>query len=119
VKRGFTLAEVLVTLVIITVGMVALLMAFSLALSVSGNVEAEDAAIEIANAAMEELKSTAYSGLQDYTKDAGTIFSGVTGYTVTVTTTKPANPAEIDVTVSWLVKGGTASVTLTTLAADY
>ena len=118
-KRGFTLAEVLVTLVIITVGMVALLMAFSLALSDSGNVEEEDAAIEIASAAMEELKSTAYANLQGFTKSSETIFSGLTGYTVTATTTKPANPAEIGVTVSWPVKGGTASVTLTTLAADY
>jgi len=119
VKRGFTLAEVLVTLVIITGGMTALLMAFSAALGVSRNVEEEATAINIATTAMETVKDTTYQSLQNSTVDAGTIFSGLTGYTVAVTTTKPANPAQVNVTVSWLAKGGTASITLTTLAADY
>ena len=118
-KRGFTLVEVLITLVIITGGMAALLMAFSSALGVSGNIEEEEAAVNIANAVMEELNDTTYSGLQGFTKDAGTIFSGLTGYTVAVTTTKPANPARVDVKVSWIGKGGTSSITLTKLATDY
>ena len=118
-KRGFTLAEVLVTLVIITFGMAALLMALSSALGVSGNVEEEETAMDIANAAMERLRGTSYTGLQNYTVDAGTLFSGMTGYTVTVTTTKPADPARVNVTVSWLGKGGTSHVDLTWLAADY
>ena len=118
-KRGFTLAEVLVTLVIITGGMAALLMAFGAALGVSRNVEEEATAINIANAVMEQVKDTTYQSLQGYTADASTIFSGLTGYTMTVTTTKPSNPAQVNVSVSWLAKGGTAGITLTTLAADY
>jgi len=119
VKRGFTLVEVIVTFAIITVGMAALLMAFSSALGISSAVEEQDTAVGIADATMEGLKSTAYASLQDFTKGSGELFSGLTGYTVNVTTTKPANPAQVNVTVSWPVKGGTANVTLTTLAADY
>ena len=118
-KRGFTLAEVLVTLAIITGGMVALLMAFSSALSISRNIEEAEIAVDIANATMEDLKSTPYANLQDFTKDAGTVFSDLTGYSITATTTKPANPAQVDVTVSWPGRGGTASIKLTTMAADY
>jgi prepilin-type N-terminal cleavage/methylation domain-containing protein len=119
VKRGFTLVEVIVTFAIITGGMVALLMAFSSALGISGNIEEEDTAIQIADATMDGLKNTKYANLQGFTKESGALFSNLTGYTVTVTTTKPANPAQIDVIVSWVGKGGAANVTLTTLAADY
>lgn len=118
-KRGFTLVEVVITLAIITAGMTALLMAFSSAIGISGAVEEQDTAVGIADATMEALKGTAYASLQGFTKGSGELFSGLTGYTVTVTTTKPENPAQVNVTVSWPAKGGMANVTLTTLAADY
>jgi Tfp pilus assembly protein PilV len=113
------LAEIVVALTIITVGMVALLMAFTSALAGSRNIEEGNMALEIANATLEQLRSTAYTNLQSYTADSGTLFNGLTGYTVTVTTTKPADPARIDVTVSWQGKGGAVGITLTTLAANY
>jgi len=119
VRRGFTLAEIVVALAIITVGMVALLMAFSSTLAGSRNIEEGNTALEIANATLEKLKNTSYANLQGFTADSGTLFNGLTGYTVTVTTTKPADPARIDVTVSWPGRGGTADITLTTLAANY
>lgn len=118
-KRGFTMVEVLVALAIISVGMIAILMAFSAALAMSRNVEEEETAVCIANAVMEQLKGTAYQNLQPYTQDASAIFSGLTGYTVSVALTKPANPAQVEVTVSWPAKGGTAAVALATLAANY
>ena len=118
-KRGFTLVEVLVTLVVVTGGMTALLMAFSYALSTSRNIEEEAAAINIANAKMEDIRNTTYQSIQNSTEDSSAIISGLTGYTVTTVTTKPANPAQVSVTVSWAAKGGTASIALMTLAADY
>lgn len=118
-RRGFTLAEVLITLAILTIGMVTLLMAFSLALRTSRNVEEAETALNIANTKMEELRNLKYAGLENSTADASTIFSSISGYTVTVSTTKPANPAEVTVTVSWAAKGGTASVTLNTIMSDY
>jgi len=119
VKRGFTLAEVLVALVVITGGMVALLMVFSAAIGVSRNVEEMETAVGIASAAMEEVRHTPYAALQSSADASDAIFSGLAGYTVTVETTKPANPAQVTVTVSWQAKGGTASIALTTLAAQY
>jgi len=116
VKRGFTLVEVIITLAIIAGGMTALLMAFSAAIGISANIEEQNTALEIADAVMEGLKNTTYANLQGFTKESGAFFSNLTGYTVAVTTTKPADPARIDVTVSWVGKGGAANVTLTTLA---
>lgn len=118
-KRGFTLAEVLVTLVIVAGGVVALLFAFSLTLAASSGVEGQNTAVEIASAVMEEVSRTSYANLQDFTKTSQEIFSALTGYSVAVTTTKPNNPAQVNVAVTWPVKGGTAKVELVTLAADY
>jgi prepilin-type N-terminal cleavage/methylation domain-containing protein len=118
VKRGFTLLEVLITLVLIAGGMTAILMAFSLVTGASRGVEEHEAAVNIAYARMEEIQSISYTELQSSTIDSGTMFAALAGYTVAVTTTKPENPAKVSVTVSWPVKGGTASVALTTLKAD-
>lgn len=118
-KRGFTLLEVLITLVVITGGMMALLMAFSLVTGASRGAEEEEIAVNIAGAKMEELYNTRYADLADSTSDSGDMFSDLAGYTVRVTTTKPEDPAKVTVTVSWPAKGGTASVELVTLKADY
>lgn len=118
-NKGFTLFEVLVTLVIISVGMTALLMVFGSALGVSGNTEEEEAALNITNAVMEDLKNTPYNSLQSYAVNSDTIFSGLAGYTIQVTTTKPSDPAEVNVSVSWTGKGGASTIALTTLAANY
>lgn len=118
-KRGFTLLEVLITLVVITGGMMALLMAFSLVTGASRGAEEEGIAVNIAAAKMEELYNTSYADLVDSTSDSSAMFSGLSGYTVKVTTTKPEDPARVTVTVSWPAKGGTASVELITLKADY
>jgi len=119
VKRGFTLLEVIITLALMAGGMTALLMAFSLATGTSAGIEEQETAVLIANAKMEELRSIKYANLLSSTTDSTAMFSDLTGYTVTVTTTKPVNPAQVTTMVSWPVKGGRANVTLTTLRADY
>lgn len=118
-KRGFTLVEVLITLVIVTGGTMALLMAFSLATGASRGTEEQETAVGIANAKMEELYKTEYVDLQDSISDSSAMFGAISGYTVTVKTTKPDNPAKVSVTVSWAAKGGTANVELVTLRASY
>jgi prepilin-type N-terminal cleavage/methylation domain-containing protein len=116
-KRGFTLAEMLVVIVIVAAGIAALLVAFSAALGVSRNVEETELAALIAGAKMEELKACSYGSIANATSDSGSLFTGLTGYTVAVNSTKPADPAILTIAVSWPSKGGTASVTLTTLRA--
>jgi len=119
VKRGFTLLEVLITLVIITGAMTAILMAFSLVIAASRGVEEHETAVNIACAKMEELRGISYANLQSSTVDSREIFAALPGYTVTVTTTKPENPAKVNVAVSWLAKGGMVSVALDTVKANY
>ena len=118
-KRGFSLAEVIIALAILAGVMAALLMAFTMSLGGAKNVEEASLALEIADSTMEQLKNTSYADLQNFTKDSETIYKGVTGYSVRVTTTKPEDPARVDVTVSWTGKTSASSLTLTTLAANY
>ena len=118
-KRGFSLAEVIIAFAILAGVMAALLMAFTMALGGARNVEEASLALEIADSTMEQLKNKSYTDLQNFTKDSGTIYDGVTGYSVKVTATKPEDPARVDVTVSWTGKASASSLTLTTLAANY
>ena len=73
-------------------------------------------ALNIAQAKMEEVKDTAYDDLADSGPTADSNFSD---FDVTVDVAEGDDPTQVDVTVEWGVKGGTASVVLTTLAADY
>ena len=114
-KSGFTLLEVLATLVVITLGMIALTQAFSTGMRAATDVENEDLALNIAQAKMEELKNTTFAGLASSGPTADANFSN---YNVTVSVTG-TDPKQIDVTVDWNVQGSSTNVVLTTLRANY
>ena len=114
-KSGFTLLEVLLTLVLLTVGVTFLSQAFSTGMLASTDVENVDLASNIAQAKMEELKNTSFAGLSSSGPTADANFSNF-NVTVSVTGT---DPKQIDVTVSWNVQGGSPSIKLTTLRANY
>lgn len=114
-SRGFTLLEVILTLVLLTIGVFALSQAMStgmLASTDSGNV---DLALNIAQAKMEEIKDTAFASIAASGPAADANFPNFTT-TVTVTGT---DPKQIDLTVAWNVQGGSTNVGLTTLIANY
>ena len=118
-KRGFTLAEIMVTLAIVTVGMSGMLSAFSKALNVTRNIEENEIALAIAESTLEKYRGEGYLQLQDFSADSAFIIPGLSGYTVTLKTNRPQDPALVSVTVSWLVNGGTDSLSLTTLISNY
>jgi Tfp pilus assembly protein PilV len=115
-KKSFTLLEVLITIIILTVGIIAISQAFSTGLLTSTDVEDVELALNIAQAKMEEIKDTAFSSLSD---SGPTPDSNFDNFNVTVDVTEGQNPMQVDVTVSWEVKGGQTSITLTTLVVDY
>lgn len=115
-KDGFTLLEVLIATVMLTVGVASLLWAFSMGMYATTDVEDIDLALNIARAKMEEVKNTAYGSLADSGPTADANFSD---FNVTVDVDEGANPMQVDVTVAWNAKGGSASVDLTTLVVDY
>ena len=121
--KGFSLLEILITIIILTIGVIALTSAFSSGLLSSADIENVDLALNIAQAKMEEIKDAGYASLADSgpTQDAN-----FPRFDVTVDAGVPADPRQVDVVVEWEtqsgVKKGTvpvASITLTTQMANY
>jgi len=114
-KNGFTLLEILITIIVLTLGTIALIQAFSTGLLASTDVENVDLALNIGQARMEELRNTPFADLVDSGPTADATFSN---FDVTINVAEDTNPMQADVTVVWNAKGGQASVVLTTLVAD-
>ncbi len=115
-NHGFTLLEVLIALVIFTVGIIIIIMAFTSGLFASSDIENVDLALNIAQAKMEEVKNTPFAGLADSGPTQDPNFSN---FNISVNVAEGQNPMQVDVTVSWNTKGGQSNVTFTTLVANY
>jgi prepilin-type N-terminal cleavage/methylation domain-containing protein len=115
-NQGFTLLEILIAILILTVGIAAIMWAISSGIYVTSDVENTDLALNIAQAKMEWLKNTAFASLADSGPTADTNFPR---FSTTVNVAEGQNPMQVDVTVSWQVKGGQTSIGLTTLVANY
>jgi len=114
--KGFTLLEVLIATVILTVGVAAIIWAFSAGMYATTDIENVDLALNIAQAKMEQIKNTPFASLADSGPTADANFPR---FSITVNVAEGQNPMQVDVTVNWNVKGGSTGFTLTTLTADY
>ena len=121
--KGFTLLEILITIIILTIGVIALTSAFSSGLLSSSDAENVDLALNIAQAKMEEIKDAGYASLADSGPTADVNFPR---FDVTVDVGVPADPRQVDVTIGWETQSGVkkgqvpvANITLTTQMADY
>ncbi len=112
---GFTLIEILITIVIITVGIIALSEAFNKGQLVLSDIENVRTAMNIAQEKMEEVSNTFFGSLSDSGPAADPDFPS---FNVTVDVAEGQNPMQVDVTVAWQAKGGQASATLATLVSD-
>ncbi len=113
--RGFSLLESLIATVVFTVGVVAITQALSVGIPAFQDIGNTDLALNIAESRLEQFKNTAFGSIRSSgpSNDANFPLYRVT---VTVTGTDPKN---ITVRVQWTVKGGTPSVSLRTLRANY
>ena len=122
-NRGFTLLEVLIATIILTVGVVVLVWAFSVGMFASTETEDVELALGIAQAKLEAIYGAtggvADEVLHDVANDGfiGDIYTDK-NFQVKVETDDD-NPEQVDVTVYWDTKGGQTSITITTLVADY
>ncbi len=114
--KGFTLLEVLIATVIFTIGVTAIIWAFNLGMFASSDIENVDLALNIAQAKMEQIKNTAFGSLSDSGPTADANFPR---FSTAVNVAEGQNPMQVDVTVARNVKGGSTSITLTTLVANY
>jgi len=116
-KKGFSLLEILIATLVLTIGVIAVSRAiFGAGVFASTDIEDVDLALNIAQANMEVLQNTAFGSLADSGPTADPNFSD---FTVTIDVAAGDDPMQVEVTVQWNVKGGTSSVVLTTLRTDY
>jgi len=113
VKRGFTLLEILIALVLFAAGVVAIVGLFST--GIIGSVDAENTtvAMNLAQARMEEIRNLDFdTGIINEAKADVTDFPG---FQREVTVTEPETELKlVTVTVYWTLKGGEVDVPLTT-----
>lgn len=126
-RKGFTLLEVLIATIVLTVGVLGIVWAFTRGMAASTDVENIDLALNVAQANMEDvfetLKNTDLTTLN--IANFETSHSGddpdFSDFNVTTDLTDvngDASLMRIDIAVSWEVKGDTASIGFTTLVAD-
>ena len=115
-RKGFTLIEVLITSVLIVVGISSLMWALGRGMF-AGSTDFYNTAtaLNIAQAKMENLRNTAYSGIISSPRAADPNFPN---FYITVTQ-NGADPKRVDVLVDWSVPGGLESCSLSSLFANY
>lgn len=115
-EKGFTLLEVLLTIILIAVGFTALLQAFSIGLFSGAENENELIAMTLAQEKMEDLRNRTYVSIVSEARAA------VTGYPSferqVVVTTPQTGLALITTTVFWASKGSDLSVVLVTYISN-
>ncbi len=128
--KGFSLLEILATIIVFTIGIIALSHAFSVGIFAFTDFENVDLALNIAQAKMEDvfydLKNTDLESLNEgnyETANSGTD-PDFSSFDVAVALTDQTHPHQelfmVDVTVTWDARGPATetSLTLTTLVAD-
>ncbi len=115
--KGFTLLEILLALVLFTIGVISVLWLFSSVLVGSSDAENTTIAINLAQRRMEEIRNLAFS---DIVAEAKTTVTGFPNFQREVEIDDPAGTPsiadlkEVTVTVYWTSKGGEVSESLVT-----
>jgi len=112
-KKGFTLVELLLALILVTIGLFPLLLTISTSLVGTGGAKSESSAINLAQAKMEEIQNTAFDNISSEAKN---IIPGFPAYQreVQVTTLQP-NLKDVKVILYWQIKGTQKNLNLETL----
>lgn len=117
-RQGFTLLEMLVTIVLLTAGIVTLLRMAGMGMFADVNAQNAATALYLAQEKMEEIKdASSYSGIDSFASARAALSGDFAAFDREVTVS--GDPKQVDVTVYWTVKGQDQSVDLVTLFADY
>ena len=115
-KRGFTLLEVMLTLILFALAVIAILNAINSGMFGSGDVESIRAALNVAQTRLEAVRNTPFASIANSGPVPDANFPNLS---VSVTGIDPnGDPKQVNVTVTWNVKGGPVSMTVTTLKAQ-
>jgi prepilin-type N-terminal cleavage/methylation domain-containing protein len=112
-QRGFTLLEILITLVIFTVGIAAIMTVFSTGLLSSSDIENTTIGMNLAQRRIEEFRNRNYdTGIVSEVRAA---VSGFSGFERAVAVTEPETDLkQVIVTTYWTFKGDDVSLSLIT-----
>lgn len=115
-SNGFTLLEVLITIIIVTVGFTVLLQAVSTGLFAGGDNENMLVAVNLANEKMDELRNRTYSNVINETKAA---VSGFPAFSrEVVTSVIQTGLKQVSVNVYWFVKSAELNLSLVSYVSD-
>ena len=107
-RRGFTLLEILITLLLFSVGVIAVSGLFSSAISAGSDAESTAIAMNLVQERLEELRNKDYLSIANESKAA---VSGYPLFRRQVAVTEPlADLKRVRVDVYWTAPGGEASV---------
>jgi prepilin-type N-terminal cleavage/methylation domain-containing protein len=117
-KKGFTLLEMLVTIVVLTVGVVSVLRMMSIGIFADTNTENSTIAFYLAQEKMEEIKdASSYPNIDTFASTRAALSGDFSDFDRAVTVS--GDPKQVNVIVYWSVKGQDQSVNLVSLFADY
>jgi len=122
-RRGFTLLEMLITIVVLTVGITSVLRMMSIAIFTDTNTENAAIAYYLAQEFMEDAKDAdAYADIVALSRanlddDLGSEYDNYGDFDREVTVS--GDPKQVNVIVYWSVKGDEQSINLVSIFADY
>lgn len=117
-KKGFTLLEMLVTMVLLTAGITSILQITSMAMFADTNLEHKTVARYLAQETMEEIKgASSYSDIDSFASPRSALSGDFAAFDRLVTVS--GDPKQVDVTVYWTEKDQEQSVSLVTLFTNY
>ena len=118
-KKGFTLLEMLIPVILLTVGITSILRIFSMVMIADTNLENVTIARYLAQEAMEEVKDAdSYLDIDDFASERTDLTGDFDDFDRAVTVSG-GDPKQVDVIVYWTEKGQDKSVDLVTLFTDY
>jgi len=114
-KEGFTLIEVMITMVVLSIGLVAL--AGIQISAIKGNAFSRrmTTAVSVAEQTIEQIKNSPYDNVQSQSTTQVTAANMNFNSQVNVTNTTPTNGKRVEVTVSWSDSGKSHDVRLSTI----
>jgi len=112
-KKGFTLVEILLALLLVTIGLFPLLIVISSALSSSGGTFTQSSALDLAQSKMEEIENTPFDNILSAAKN---VLPDFPAYKQEVQVTNPqSNLKDVKVILYWYDQGVEKNLNLETL----
>ena len=120
-KKGFTLLEILITIVLLTAGLTSILRAMSMGMAAESSVAgSENNAIAkyLAQEKLEEIKdASSYANIDSFVAPKAALSGDYSNFERAVTVS--GDPKEVNVIVYWIVNSIEQSIDLVTLFANY